>query len=377
MSHAEYRAALDEVLRDYRVDALLVSSLIGHSLEILDTGLPTVVVNHDYFPYCPAINIHFDGICVRCDAKRIVECHEGNPRFNPFVDFLPDERIAVRERFMELVRRPECVDGRAEPLGAANLVRLNPAFAEVAFATIPHGYGDPLERLPAPEPSDDDRLRIVVLGQLSVPKGVELLRGALAELTRFAEVYLMGCRELGELFKFEPHVHVTSDYEIAELPVHVANINPHVGLLMSIVPETFSYALTELMMLGVPVAATRVGSFDDRIRHGENGFLFDPEAVAACRGDDGDRRRPRALARGAARTCAGWKPRTPQRDGRATTTASRPVRRAPAPTRCSRKRRSPAARRPRLAEAAYAAQALTIAGMWKQVQEPATCRSRS
>src|SRR6185436_10289073 len=47
VSHPEYRAALDEVILGHGVDALIVSSLIGHSLEVLETGLPTVVVNHD------------------------------------------------------------------------------------------------------------------------------------------------------------------------------------------------------------------------------------------------------------------------------------------------------------------------------------------
>src|SRR5690349_17819853 len=106
IAHAEYRRALEEIRRGYRVEVMIVSSLIGHSLEALDTGLPTLVVNHDYYPYCPAINIHFNGICRTCDDRRIAECHAGNPRFNPFVDFLPPDRIDVRHRFMELARKP-------------------------------------------------------------------------------------------------------------------------------------------------------------------------------------------------------------------------------------------------------------------------------
>ena len=363
-AHAGHRAALAEIIRDYGVGALLVSSLIGHSLETLDTGLPTVVVNHDYFPYCPAINIHFGGTCRQCDADRIVECHANNPRFNPFVRFMPAERIAVRARFMELIRRPETIMAVPSQSVAENLVRLNPLFTEVAFATIAHGYGHPLEKAPAPEPASDDRLRIVVLGQLSVPKGLELLRGALAELTWFAEIHLVGCRELGEIFKFQPHVHVLSDYKLAELPIHFANINPHVALLMSIVPETFSYALTELMMLGVPAAATRVGSFEDRIRHAENGYLYEPNVaslVATMKAIDADR-----TGLGAIRArLRDWKPRTPEQmvsDYHRITpiesmpqTESRPA--IPAASLASG-----------ASDAAYATQAVTLSSMWKEVK---------
>src|SRR4051812_43298227 len=62
VAHEEYRAALEEIVAGHGVDAVIVSSLIGHSLEALDTGLPTLVVNHDYFPYCPSINLYFDAV---------------------------------------------------------------------------------------------------------------------------------------------------------------------------------------------------------------------------------------------------------------------------------------------------------------------------
>ena len=52
-AHAEYRRILDEILAEHRVDVILVSSFIGHALDVLDTGLPTVVVTHDYFRIAP------------------------------------------------------------------------------------------------------------------------------------------------------------------------------------------------------------------------------------------------------------------------------------------------------------------------------------
>ena len=254
--HSEYRAAFDEIVVGYGVDAVIVSSLIGHSMEVLETGLPTVVVNHDYFPYCPSINLYFDAVCASCDGHRIAQCERENDHFNPFVGFPPDERESVRRRFLDLVRLPNVIMATPSDSVAANLLALEPAFARARFVTVPYGYGSALLRLPAPPPGPE-RLRVLVLGQMSMAKGVEILREALPRLVDFADVYVLGAKELGEFFRYEPHVHVTSYYDIRELPRHVANINPHVGVLASIVPETFSYALSELQMLGVPVAATR------------------------------------------------------------------------------------------------------------------------
>jgi glycosyltransferase involved in cell wall biosynthesis len=364
VTHPEYRKALEEIVREHRVEVVLASSLIGHSLDLLDTGLATLVVNHDYYPYCPAINIHFDGLCRECDDKRIAQCHAGNPRFNPFVDFLPPERIAVRRRFLELVRRPNVTMVVPTRSVQDNLTRLEPAFGTARFVTIPHGYGDPLVAKTAPEPKADDRLRIMVFGQLSEAKGLELLEAALPELTRFAEVFLVGAKEVGELFHFKPHVHVVSNYAFDELPGHVANINPHLAVLMSIVPETFSYALSEMWMLGVPVAATRVGAFAERIRDRETGFLLDPNpktVAAAIEAIDLDRG---ALAKVRAHI-ANWKPvaaseMVEQYHRAAPVAGARAV--APEPLRV----RSPDA--DATSEEALAAQAITVAGMWKQVR---------
>jgi GT2 family glycosyltransferase/glycosyltransferase involved in cell wall biosynthesis len=362
-AHAEYRRILDEIIAEHRVDVILVSSFIGHALDVLDTGLPTVVVTHDYFPYCPAINIHFDGVCRACDGKRIGECYRGNPKFNPFVTFLPADRVRVRERFMDLARRPNVTLATPSRSVQDNLVRLNPRFSEVAFQTIPHGYGRALQKLPAAEPSPDERLKVLVLGQLSELKGVELLRGALSALNKFADVWLIGAREVGESFKYYPGVHVLNTYQVDDLPYHVAHLNPHVALLMSVAPETFSYALTELMMLGVPVAATRVGSFPERIRHGEDGYLFDPNVpslVAALGAINADRENLSRVRRNVAQ----WTPRSAEEMvsdyHRITPVEARP--RAPYPVPAA-----PVAEKAP-AEQAFITQAMTLSSMWKDVK---------
>ncbi len=365
-SHPEYRAALEELLAGQRVGTMLVSSLIGHSLDALDTGLPTVVVMHDYFPYCPSINLHFDGVCRKCDARRISDCHRVNARFNAFPHFLPEDRVRVRERYMELVRAPNVVLAAPSRSVADNLMRLDERFGEVSLTTIAHGYGQPLERLPVAEPGGE-RLRILVLGQLSEAKGSELLDDALGELRGFADVYLIGPREVGEQFQYEPHVHVLSHYEIEELPVHVANINPHVGLLMSIVPETFSYALSELMMLGVPVAATRVGSFAERIRHLQTGYLFEPDAsslLRLMRSIDADRD---TLAR-IRHEIRAWRPRTAEEmvaDYRRAISAAA----AHAPRRVAHQLPVAGAGASGWLAGGATAEAATIAGMWKQIRQ--------
>ncbi len=91
----------------------------------------------------------------------------------------------------------------------------------------------------------------------------------------------------------------------------VAAIAPAVVGLFSIVAETFSHALTEAWALGVPVVATDLGAFGERLRAHEGGWLIPPDdAAEAARRILADRRRPArptACRRGGP-TCAACRP---------------------------------------------------------------------
>jgi hypothetical protein len=78
-----------------------------------------------------------------------------------------------------------------------------------------------------------------------------------------------------------------------DLARHVGEFMPDAALLLSVVPESFSYTLSEMLEIGLPVIATRVGAFAERIRDGRDGLLVapDPDAVVAAverLGRDGD-----------------------------------------------------------------------------------------
>jgi GT2 family glycosyltransferase/glycosyltransferase involved in cell wall biosynthesis len=290
--HEEYRRALAEIVDAYGVGGIFVSSVIGHSLDVLDTGLPTLFVAHDYFPYCPAINLHFEAVCAKCDAARVSECEAGNPHFSPFADFPTADRLAARERFVERACSGDLVMVAPSASVGNNLKRLDARLRDVPFHVVPHGYADPIAHVDLGRLGASEKLRVLVLGQLSVAKGLLLLQGALPSLTRFADVYLLGAREVGTLFQYTEGVQVVSEFRREDLTVHVRAIRPHLALLPSIVPETFSYALSELWMMGVPPVATRLGAFEERVRDGVDGFLCEPDVhgvLSALRRLDQDR----------------------------------------------------------------------------------------
>ncbi len=279
-SHGEYAAVVRQIIADYGVQAILVSSLIGHTLDVLTTGLPTAFIGHDYFPACPAINLYFDGVCQSCPDKRLIACAKDNPDFNPFLLYPAEERLQVRQRFLDIVGSGAVTVVVPCRTVWDHLLRLFPVLADASWVAIPHGIDGRLTPIGGETAVAGEKLRIVVLGMLSVNKGLRLLSDALQRLTEFAEVHLVGSLEVGELFLEHPGVHVVPRYKLDQLQAVVAKIGPHAGMLLSIWPETYSYTLTELMQMGIPTVATRVGSFAERIIDGETGFLVDATADA-------------------------------------------------------------------------------------------------
>ena len=287
-THYHYRRILAEICNEFRVDLVVVSSLIGHSLDALDSGRPTLVALHDFFPFCPALSIHFGEVCGNCDRERLGACFAENPLNRYFADSAPEHWLTIRARYLDLLRRPGVRMVAPSEAVFRHLRQLAPAIAQVPATVIPNG-SSALPRLPAPPAG---RLRLLVLGSLAEQKGVGMLRAALADLTDFADLFLLGCGDEGREFDGIAGVQVTRSYQLEDLPGLLAEITPHAGLLLSIVPETFSYTLSELWMLGVPPVATRLGAFAERIDHGRTGWLIEPDdrsLLAQLRALDRDR----------------------------------------------------------------------------------------
>ncbi len=280
----EYRRILDQVVREFAVDTVVVSSLIGHGLDALDLPLPTVVVMHDLYPVCQAINPQFGKTCERCDAHDLARCGRENPLNRIFTDLPAPDWDRMRRGFVSRILERGLPVVVPSPWVARTLRQLDPRLERASVHVIGHGIDLRPARLAIAAREPGERLRLVVLGRLSPQKGSELLREAAPGLSRFADVTLLGGGRnglrLGEACGWQ----AIESYGEEELREHLARIAPHAAVLASVVPETFSYTLSELFNLGIPALATDLGSFRERIEDGRTGFLFAPEAssLVAC-----------------------------------------------------------------------------------------------
>ena len=280
ITHAEYKSALYEIIRDFKVDCIYVSSLIGHSLDAMDTGLNTIKIMHDYHPFCPMVNIYLDGVCHECNFDRLVKCVGVYGR--KAGKKTASDALKVRRHFLRLVLKRNIRLVVPTDSVRRNLIGLETAFKDAEFVEIGHGVDNDdctEERQRAPGAADGRR-KILVLGVLATKKGLQLFRDSFKEVLGHADIYLVGCGNNGKLFEGQPGIHVIYKYKQSELSGIIKDISPDLGLLMSIVPETFSYTLCELTNLGIPAMVTDRGAFTDRVVDGVNGFLFSPDKAS-------------------------------------------------------------------------------------------------
>lgn len=285
---AAYQAIMQWLTQRFQVARVLVSSLIGHSLDALDSGLPTIQVLHDYYPAWPLLTVN-----PLAYAKNQPQADESQYDLaralseNRPGEFVEDDALIwqrLTRQWLNIIEQQRI-----------QLVSPTQTARQVITALVPqlrgrinaigHGLPDwqyPAEIKPRKRTDESARqpLRLVVPGKLMAHKGLQLLLEASPELTQYARIILLGCDRAGMALLGRGGIDVIGSYDNAQLPALMAEIQPDAALLLSVVPETYSYTLSELWSLGVAPIATRLGSFVERIEDGHNGLLIEPTADA-------------------------------------------------------------------------------------------------
>jgi GT2 family glycosyltransferase/glycosyltransferase involved in cell wall biosynthesis len=282
--HEHYRSVLQQICQRYPIGRVFVSSLVGHSLDALRTGLPSLQILHDHFPAWPLLSV--SPLPYLKDGKppnleRALSEHKKNLEFN---DKAASEWNRLTRAYLQTLQK-EKVRIAAPGQSVLDIQnQLVPGFEALGTEIIPHGFPElEASRAVVPRPRSDGRLRMVILGRMQTGKGRDLLIRALPELRKHVQVYLLGTGKSGESLFGMSGVDIILDYDRQQLPELLAGIGPDFSALLSVVPETYSYTLSELQHMQVPVIATRSGSFPARIEHGKTGWLIDVEADALIR----------------------------------------------------------------------------------------------
>lgn len=277
ISHRPYRDMLSRIQQRYAISGLMVSSLIGHSMDCLSSGLPTVRVLHDYFP-------HWPGLVARLDVDEIgpaeIKAAVSAKQNSPFSDVNEQQVETWQKALNQKLSAPEVRIVAPDQSVIDNIQKLAHSDCYQKAEIIPHG----IHKLEAIAYRDEQKpWTVLVLGRLITGKGKQLLQQVMSQ-DSLKDIHwlLLGSGDDGDDFSANSQVTVVKEYHRDQLPQLLNKYAPQLALMPALVSETFSYVLSELQMMGMPVLATRTGALKNRIKDTRSGFLTaaDSDAIS-------------------------------------------------------------------------------------------------
>jgi GT2 family glycosyltransferase len=147
----------------------------------------------------------------------------------------------------------------------------------------------PHETIPAdlwpmrPPPRPGKRLRIAVLGVLANHKGAQVVASvAMASDAARLDLILIGDTEAAFPDAARRRMTIHGAYREGELPALLAKYRPHLVWFPAPWPETYSFTLSAAINAGLPIAASEIGAFPERLAGRPLTWLIPPSLDPAA-----------------------------------------------------------------------------------------------
>jgi glycosyltransferase involved in cell wall biosynthesis len=268
---------LAEYCRRRRIVRLVVNHLIDRPTEAMNwirelsriLSCDYEVILHDYYALCPRVNM-VTGMSKFCDTAPPEACAACTADYGSEVKGL--DPYDWRRDFLTFL------DGasRLTVPGADLRARLQPHLPSKRIAIWqPEGdEGLPAARIPCL--AENEPLRVLSIGALSIPKGANVLASLANQATLGNE--LLTFRLIGQGVDARrlrlAGVQSTGFYKPEDLDRLIDAADPHIVFFPSIWPETWSFVLSSALQRGLPVVAFDIGAPAERLRALGRGHLL-------------------------------------------------------------------------------------------------------
>ncbi len=236
-------------------------------------GMPFDVTVHDYFAICPQVNLlpWLQGsYCGEPDAATCNTCIAQRPSYGS--RDIVSWRRGNAWQFIEADRVICPSEDVRERLARYRFDR--------QAIVVPHEpvTGGPWPVSP-PTLGKSRGLRVAVIGVLANQKGaLAVMTVASAADPADLSIHVIGYAEQDLPEPLAERIAMTGEYAEADLPALLAKVKPHVVWFPAQWPETYSYTLSAAIDAGLPIVASRIGAFPERLEGRPLTWLVDPEA---------------------------------------------------------------------------------------------------
>lgn len=236
-------------------------------------GVPFDVTVHDWYTICPQVNLlpHLDAhYCGEPEPAACNACIADRPSHGA------GDILGWRLRHRWLFHEAERVLCPSHDV-RARLARYG--LAERAVV-VPHEPVESTAWAMSQTPAIKGRpLRVALIGVLADQKGLPaVLSVADAAGADDIELHLIGYTEKPLPPSYDKRLRQTGPYRHADLARLIARVRPHVIWFPAQWPETFSYTLSAAIDAGLPIVASDIGAFPERLAGRPLTWLVQPSA---------------------------------------------------------------------------------------------------
>ena len=239
-------------------------------------GIPVRGVLHDYKVVCPRINL-VDRRGYYCGEPEVEGCNTCLRRYGS--SFKVTDIRLWRVRHRQALANLESVIVPNADMAA----RLSRYFPDLTFDIRPHDGDDRcLEHLEVDRLDSTAPLRITVVGAISRIKGFDVLLACARDSKRRKlplAFSLLGYSVNDHLLR-KAGVLVTGRYHERQALPRLRELDPHLILLPSLWPETYSYTLSIALRSNKPICAFDIGAIAWRLRAADRSDFLLPLDVA-------------------------------------------------------------------------------------------------
>jgi glycosyltransferase involved in cell wall biosynthesis len=270
--NSQYKEILMEIVEDFNIGIVHIHHMIGHYFDIIDIisqfSLKSVLSIHDFYP----LSLSFNKVEVTKKSSFPIKLKSNKKKVESLES---DESSLMRNWNTVWQRLFKSVNHVVVPSISAK-EELEEVYNDFDISVIEHGVD--LEKKESKLSLDNGGVvDIAFVGVIVKHKGSEILRYLVKKnKLNNVRIHLFGVTDLPlkEYKYFINH----GKYLRKDLPNLLQENKIKLVCLFSLVPETYSYTLTESVVAGVPVVGTDVGAIGERIRRDKLGWLIDPNA---------------------------------------------------------------------------------------------------
>jgi GT2 family glycosyltransferase/glycosyltransferase involved in cell wall biosynthesis len=272
----EYDRVITNWLMKYDFEVVHIRHLAWHSLSLPKlakmAGARVIKSFHDLYTLCPTVKL-VDDRGIFCGGKCTVSNGACQPQLWASDSFPTLKHKWVhnwRDNFSQALNYCDVFVTTSESVRQRNLEFLN-LDSSIPFVVIPHGRDFSHFRSPSRNNIPVSKLKIVVPGNLDSTKGLSTIKSLLAlDKDERLEIHLLG---KSDQVINDKRVIDHGPYKRDEFVDHVTKIQPHIGVVFSIMDESWCHTLTEIWASGLPAVVFDFPTVATRIKKTGAGWI--------------------------------------------------------------------------------------------------------